>query len=121
MKDYLVLANQVENNPEKKNQLLDSFRTTNAEFRQFLFSLKDVNELIVPALIRTFGAQIEQLQIKTVKDVAQNSDVGTIFELTDGGSYKFTGFSLEGYPTFVKLGTKDHVELDITKEVKWLF
>ena len=121
MKDYQVLANQVENNPEKKNQLLDSFRTTNAEFRQFLFSLKDVNELIVPALIRAFGIEQEKLQIKTVKDLAFSEDVGTIFELSEGGSFKFTGFSEEGNPTFVKLGSKDQIGLDLDQEIKWLF
>jgi hypothetical protein len=100
---------------------LDSFRTTDADLRLFLISLKEVPHLIVPELIRTFVKEQEKLAKKTVYDVVK-SDTLILFDLLkDGCSYSYAGTDVNGCPAFIKLGTTKQVYLDMELEVKWLF
>jgi hypothetical protein len=113
MMTLLELAKEIQKNPEDLRHLLNSFRTTDADLRLFLLSLKELPASMAPELIRTFYREQEKTTYKTFMDVIKNDPAGTIFEVVDSGiSYSWSGFNKDSEPTVIQLGKVEQTSLD---------
>jgi hypothetical protein len=121
MKTILELASDIQREPENLKHLLDSFRTTDESLRMFLFSLKEVSPVMVPALLRTFHMEQDRANCKTFLDIIRGESVGVVFEEKSSGiNYVWSGFNKDNEPTVVKFGTNTQIQLDpSTVIIRW--
>lgn len=77
---------------------------------------------MVPGLLIAFNREHERHQQFTFMDIIKEDDVGILFEeVATDVTYRFTGFTVEGFPTCVALGSKDQVQLDPQTKIRRLF
>lgn len=123
MKTLIDLANEIQNDPKNVLPLLASFRTTSSEVRSFLFSLHDVPAYIVPALLRTFASNHRESEPKTIKDMMDcNTHLGAMFVLVeDSTDWTYQGISSSGKALCRPFNSSMLIELDPSKEIKYVF
>lgn len=117
------LSKEIQEDFKKTTDLLDSFRTTSQEVRDFLFSLKKVPPYIVPALLETFAIKHREGEPKTVGQLMSNSThLGAFFVLCeDGTDWSYVGISSNGKAMGRPFNSDQVMELDSAKEIRYVF
>jgi hypothetical protein len=123
MKTLKELAKEIQENPDKLHDLLNSFRTTSTEIRSFLFSLHDMPVYLVPALIETFALRYRSTDPKTLKDlIGVSYFLGALFTLCeDNTDWTYLGVSSSGKPLCRPINSELVIELDPDKAIKNVF
>jgi len=82
MKTLHELSKEIQQHPDRKNELLASFRTNESDIRHFLFSLQEVDAYIVPALLETFAVKWRgSEQPGVIKDFIDKHNTNLVVEL----------------------------------------
>ena len=123
MKTLMDLSQEIQKDLKNTSVLLDSFRTTSPETRDFLFSLKRVPPYIVPALLETFAIKHREGEPKFIGDMMSNdTHIGALFviceDLTD---WTYQGISVNGKPMGRPINSALIMELDPAKEIRYVF
>jgi hypothetical protein len=123
MKTLRDLSKEIQENPNKIDLLLTTFRTTSSEIRDFLFSMRQVPAYIVPALIDTFAIMHRESDPKTVRDLMTSDRyIGSLFVLVeDGSDWSYQGISTSGKPMGRPINSALIMELDPEKEITHVF
>lgn len=123
MKTLYQLAKEIQKNPDQSSELLKSFRTTSKEIIDFLLSMTTTPVYLVPALIETFALKHREGDPKTVEELMNNmSHIGSIFVLVeDGSDWHYVGSSVSGKPLCRPFNSELVMELDPSKEIKYVF
>jgi hypothetical protein len=117
------LAQQIQRNPELKDQLLDSYETDSKEVRDFLDSLKTVVVYVVPALLEAFSTKHQEVHSpKSLKDfMIDRTFIGTLFFDPNELLWTYVGVSANGKPLCRPENSDIVQELNDDLVVKWLF
>ena len=117
------LANQIQRNPELKDQLLDSYETDSKEIRDFLDSLKNVVVYVVPALLEAFSSKHQEVNApRTLKDfMIDRTFIGTLFFDPNELLWSYVGVSSNGKPLCRPENSDIVQELNDDLILKWLF
>jgi hypothetical protein len=119
MENLREASRKIQQDPFQCKEILSEVRTTNEEVRSFILSIKDMNPLIIPALIETFI--IENSKITVFEDIVKRERVGTIFTcLEDNIDYVYCGFN-NGFPWCVVLGEDQQVMMTNHSKIKIKF
>jgi hypothetical protein len=123
MKTLRQLAQEIQRNPDQCYELLGSFRTTSKEVRDFLFAMQGTPVYLIPALIETFSLKHRESDPKTVGELMNSKGhIGSIFVLVeDGSDWHYVGSSLDGHPLCRPFNSELVMELDPSKEIKYVF
>jgi hypothetical protein len=123
MKTLHDLSKEIQQHPDRKNELLASFRTSESDIRHFLFSLQEVDVYIVPALLETFAVKWKGSdQPAVIKDFIDKPwALGAVFDDIEGNGYTFCGVTSSGKAMCRPDNTNLVVELDVNMAVKNVF
>lgn len=123
MKTLKELSKEIQSNPDKTSDLLSSFRTTSKEVRDFLFSLTQVPEYIVPALIETFDKGFKENHPQTLRDLMEHSaHLGSLFVLCeDDTDWQYLGKSPSGKAMCRPFNSELVLEISPDKSIKYIF
>lgn len=123
MKTLLELSREIQKDPANSTVLINTFRTTSSEVREFLLTLHKVPVYIVPALIETFAAKHIEYEPKTLRDLmVSRRFIGSLFVLReDDSDWSYQGVSANGKPMARPFNSDIIVEMDEDKEIKYVF
>lgn len=123
MKTLLQLSKDIQKNPDQRSDLLNSFRTTSKEVRDFLISLNSAPVYLVPALIETFALRHRENDPSTIGDLMKTRDyIGSIFVLVeDESDWNYVGISASGNPLCRPFNSDVVMEMDASKAIRYVF
>ena len=117
------LALAIQKEPNRRDELLDSFKTDSKEVRDFLDSLKSVVVYVVPSLIEAFSVKhCDKQAPKYLSDLMlDDSYRGTLFNDENDDLWQYLGKNGDGNP--VCRLDRLHVihALPADFRIKWLF
>lgn len=126
MKTLTQLSKEIQENPERAQELLVTFQTNHSEIRSFLFSLQELPVYIVPALIESFATKFRGDDPKTLDElVRQTWGVNALFTVSDRDgfniNYTYVGLSTSGKALCRPDNSNLVIELNLDTEIKNVF